>query len=276
MSKNIFKKTLLSSALGLMLGFQGVQDAAATTISYADAFVSGPDYSVTSGDVMLDFALISYGSIAQADGIIDGGYEYDYGYAFGHAAAVGNYFSVTSSYSETYSEGGMPSSDYVYANASANNSLAVADSGSASSSAYATYSFTATGEGVLDLLAPFYYQLYLETDTGECGSATATGMMSVSLHGGQVESPEAKVHSQNTCNGSDLPSVYDEDYDLLAHMTVTDGASGYITLYAAAFAEFFPEAVKALPLPASFGMMILGLMMLFGLRRRDGLKASVA
>lgn len=263
MTNKILKKTLLSSALGLMLGFQSMQDASATTVSYADATFYGPDYYVQSGDVELSFSLVSYGAYAEANGVSDSGSPYDYGYAWGDIADAST--AAASAYAETYTEGYEPYYDSIFASVSTDSSMDSALSGYAASNAYLTYSFTALGSGVLDLLAPYYYELDLSTGAGDCGSVASSGMMSVSLNGAsQTSGPH--VHSQSSCNGSDfIPERSGEE--LWLTLSLEDGVTGYVTLYASAFAAYLPDVV-ALPLPASAGMMLLGLLMLVAVRRR--------
>ena len=267
MANNILKKTLLSSALGLMLGFQGMQDAAATTVSYVESNIYGPDYFVSSGNVELSFDLISYGAIASANGVTDPGSYHESFFGFGNVAEVGDYFTdPASSYAISNSEGFEPFYDYVFSEAATDSSLGADLTGEASAASFLTYSFTAMGTGILDLFAPYEYYLDVTTGAGDCGYAESTGLMSVALNGGEASSgPHA--HSMGSCNGSDYPIAYGYE-DLALTLSLEDGATGTITILTTAFASYFPDVV-ALPLPASSGMLLLGLLMLLALRRRN-------
>jgi len=279
MSNKVFKRTFLSSALGLLLAFQGMQDASAVVYSYADVNLYRLDYSDTSGNVSLAFQLYSVDANAQANGVTDPGSAYSWFGGSGEEASVYSYSSPANSYSDAYSEND-PYWDYAYASAATDSSLSVAPSGIASSDALLTYSFTATGSGTLELFAPLYYSVELGTGAGECGHVQSTAMIQVSmLDGGEVldDSASTFTDSMSACGSTAYQTKYDSiehaplsSDPLFVSLDLEDGAMGYVTLYASALVEYFPEVVEELSLPASLGMFLLGLLMLpMGLRRKQ-------
>jgi len=273
MSNKIFKRTLLSSALGLLLGFQGMQDVSANVYSYADAYMSNLDYSVTSGDVLLQFEFFNLDANAGANGVYDPGAAYGFPYGNGASASATDSSGAINAASDAYSEND-PMWDYVYASANSDSGLNPATAGAAGSDALLTFSFTAIGSGVIDLFAPLYYNLAMQTSSaGECGYAQTLGVMSVSmledgiaLGGGSSQILDS---IPTTCGVS--PYQFTSGYtNTSVSLDLQDGATGYVSLYASALVKYFPEVTAELSSPASFGMLLLGLpMLLLALRRKE-------
>jgi len=281
MLNNYFKRTLLSSALGLMLGFQSVQDASATVLSYTYASADSIDYTVVSGDpglsISFEFADFgAYGYISSSD-TYDPGTLNDFGFgsasmlAYVGDSSYGDYASAEA-YADTSGYGGAPVFDYLYSDAAIDSSASAgATQNMAVSGSYLAYTFTVIGSGVVDIFAPFYYEVALDIDTaGECGTSEAVGLIEVFAEDTYVSSDPAASHQSITNCGATSQDQYNffSPDTMVAHLTVTDGQTGLIYLSTAAFTEYFPEFVAELPLPASFGMMLVGLLMLLGVRRQ--------
>lgn len=244
-SNKMLKKTLLSSALGLLLSFQGVQDASAYVYSYANAGFDGFEYY--SADVVLDFTLISASADSEANGVP--------GYPYSYPGEIGSEADDADMYAWSYA---LPDDYATYAEATANGAGV---SGTASSEAWIEMQFTVVGSGYVEFLGPMYYEMEVVADSGQCGSASSVAEMTISV-GAEVESDQSGNIS--ACGSSvDIPGFND---DLYVSMNLVDGASGSIRLYSAAAVSYFADAVE-LPLPASLGMLALGLLMV-GVGRR--------
>jgi hypothetical protein len=151
-----------------------------------------------------------------------------------------------------------PGDKNTYAEALANG---VGISGAASSESWIDMQFTAVGSGYVNFLGPIYYQMEIDADPGQCGTASTVAEMTISV-GAEVESDRS--NSATVCGTSvNVPQITE---NLLVSMNLEDGQAGSIRLYSAAAVSYFADVVE-LPLPASLGMLALGLLMV-GVSRR--------